>query len=194
MELNLAYDLTAWTGFFTGASAAAGVLLGLMLTAVTVAQTRIEHGRDLAVRAYVLLAALFDALAVSLWPLAPFPRVVIGLLVLVFGADVLRNFVIYLFAPSWLPGTRDRTRAAKSSWSKQGSEPWWAGPALATSWLTIALGPIPIVVGGISLAAHAGGGLYWEAPGLVMTLGYVLIFLWGVMFGPQSANQPGKSS
>jgi hypothetical protein len=73
MELNLAYDLTAWTGFFTGASAAAGVLLGLMLTAVTVAQTRIEHGRDLAVQAYVLLAALFDALAVSLWPLAPFP-------------------------------------------------------------------------------------------------------------------------
>jgi hypothetical protein len=37
-------------------------------------------------------------------------------------------------------------------------------------WLLVGLGTIPVVLGGVSLFAEAGGGLYWVAAGIVLAI------------------------
>jgi hypothetical protein len=183
----LAYNLTAWNSFFTAVTAASGALLGLMITAVTVRIALIEARRDLTARAYVLLAVLFDALASAIFPLAPISRIIIGLLFVAFGGDALRNFLIFLFAPSWLMFNRQSNESSFRPGAPP--KPGVVWPFMLSAPVVIGLGPIPIAIGGVSLVARVGGGLYWVAPGLVLTLGFALVFLWGIMVERYRADE-----
>jgi hypothetical protein len=177
----LEYNLQDWSGFFTAVSAASGVLLGLMITAVTVRLSLIEGSSSIANKNYQLFIVLFDSLAYSLVPLAPIGRVAVGVLLFVFGGDALRGFLFFLLSPSWRKRMNFRP-ALKVLIPDKAISPsmlGWFAPLLLSPPVVLLLAPIPLVIGGISLAAGWGGGLYWAVPGLVMTLGYVVIFLWG---------------
>jgi hypothetical protein len=45
-------------------------------------------------------------------------------------------------------------------------------------WLLIAVGTIPFVVGALSLFAEAGGGLYWVAAGVVLSMAGAVLNAW----------------
>jgi hypothetical protein len=95
---TLAYDVAAWGGFLTAASAVSGVLLGLMITAVTVRISLIQTDVPFARRNYQLLIILFDTLIYALVPLAPIHRIAIGVIVAIFGVAALYHFAYFLFA------------------------------------------------------------------------------------------------
>lgn len=42
-------------------------------------------------------------------------------------------------------------------------------------------GPLSLLFGGISLAIHWGGGLYWTLPGLLLTLATTLQVIWQII-------------
>ena len=178
------YNLADWGGFLTAVSAASGVLLGLMITAVTVKLSLIEGSSSIANKNYQLFVVLFDLLAYSLFPLAPIGRVAAGILLFVFGGDALRGFLFFLLSPSWRLNFKPASKVLVPDRSISPSVLGWFAPLLLSPPVVLLLAPIPLVVGGISLAAGWGGGLYWAVPGLVMTLGYVVIFLWGFIIEP----------
>jgi hypothetical protein len=173
-EPNLAYNVEAWNSFLIAISAADGVLLGLMITAITVRISLIEARSDLTARAWGLLAVLFDVLVAALCSLAPIGRVATGVLLAAFGADIARNFLLYLL-------------------SKAPPKPSQVWPFIISTPVVIVLAPIPTVVGGIGLAIHRGGGLYWTGFGLILTLGYAVLFLWGLLFEPRSMDEDRQS-
>ena len=47
-----------------------------------------------------------------------------------------------------------------------------------TRGLVVALGFVPIVIGGLSLLAESGGGLYWVAAGLILTIIAAVLNAW----------------
>jgi hypothetical protein len=96
----LAYNVEDWNSFLIAISAADGVLLGLMITAITVRISLIEARRDLAARAYGLLAVLFDVLVAALCSLAPIGRIITGVLLAAFGGDIARNFLLSSVPPA----------------------------------------------------------------------------------------------
>jgi len=176
----LAYNLAAWNSFFAAVTAAAGALLGLIITAATVRIALIESHGGLMARAYVLLAVLYDVLAAAIFPLAPINRIIIGVLFVAFGGDALRNFLIYLFGPLWLLFSPQPKQSLNDELGPP-PRPAVVWPFMLSPPVVIVLGPIPIAVGGVSLAVRFGGGLYWVAPGLVLTLGFALVFLWAIL-------------
>ena len=188
MEPNLAYNLAAWNSFFTGVTAADGALLGLMITALTVRITLIETHPRFTARAYVLLAVLFDVLASAIFPLAPINRLIISVLFVGWGGDALRNFLIYLFEPSWLMFSR-RPKGSSNDTPEPPPKPAVVWPFFLSPFVIIPLGPVPMIISGVSLAVRRGGGLYWAAAGLVMTLGFALTFLWGLMIERYGASK-----
>jgi hypothetical protein len=188
----LEYNVAEWGSFFAAASAASGALLGLMITAVTVRLSLLEGSSSIANRNYQLVIVLFDVLAYSLFPLAPIGRIAVGVLLFVFGADALRGFIFFLLLPSWRQQLNFRP-ALKVLESEQGISPsmlGWFAPLLLSPPVVLLLAPIPLVAGSISLAVRWGGGLYWAAPGLVMALGYVVIFLWAFIIEPRPEGSP----
>jgi hypothetical protein len=70
------------------------------------------------------------------------------------------------------------------------SEVW---PFILSTPVVIVLAPIPTVIGGISLTIHRGGGLYWAGFGLIVTLGYAVLFLWGLLFEPRPTDEDDQS-
>jgi hypothetical protein len=126
----LAYNVAAWNSFLIAISAADGVLLGLMITAITVRISLIEARQDLSARAWGLLAVLFDVLVVALCSLAPIERVITGVLLATFGADIARNFLLYLL-------------------SKAAPKPSAVWPFMLSTPVVIVLAPVPVVVGGL---------------------------------------------
>jgi hypothetical protein len=186
----------AWGGFFMATSAASGALLGLMIAAVTVRLTLIEGFPPIADRNYQLFIVLFDALVYSLVLLAPINRIVVSLVLVVFGIDAFRSFTFYCFHSdsSWRFSFSPASTVLMPEKSMTRFVQFLFSPFLLSRPLVILLAPIPLIVGGISLAARWGGGLYLSAFGLVLTLGYAVIFLWGFIIEPSPSKPIAAAS
>ena len=161
----MGYDLAAWGGFFMAISTTTGALLGLMIAAITIRITLLEGDNDLAIKVYVLLGVLFFILMYALVPLAPIGGLATGIVLAILGADTVGFLAYYAFAQP-----RPSLRGSNSS-------PTLYAPLILVSCF--------LVVGGVSLAVHGGGGLYWVIPGLLFTLGQTVTFLWMLVMGPQ---------
>jgi hypothetical protein len=159
-----------------------------MITAVTLRISLIETSAPFARRNYQLLIVLFDTLIYALVPLAPIHRIAIGVIIAIFGLAALCHFAYFLFAPaSWGSGP---SREALSNGQPQTRSPVsWIGDLVLWHPLALMLAPIPLIIGGISLAVRCGGGLYWAMFGLVTTMGYALIYLWLVMLAHRPPRQ-----
>jgi modulator of FtsH protease len=142
------YDPAEWHDLFVAVAGAAAALAGLLFVALSINLKQILAAPMLAMRAAAALATLILA-------------VIAAILILVPGQHraVLGTELLVCAAPTWLFMTRAQLRLGRSE--QQTAVQFGTDLALAQ------LAMIPVVVAGASLAAGAGGGLYWMVPALV---------------------------
>jgi hypothetical protein len=127
---------------------------------------------------FMQLPALFFELLYSLLPLAPIRRPLLGALMAAVGLFILM-FTSFLLAPAQvlLPGGTRK--------SSPNRKPRRTGYRFTVVYYIVAVlvSPACMLVGGISLESHVGGGLYWALFGLVFTLYWQIMLVWQVIVG-----------
>ena len=152
------YSPLTWHDFFLGTIGAAAALTGLLFVAISINLEQILKYPQLPGRAAGTLGILVSALVVSGFALAPGQGTrVLGTEISVVGAIV----------------------AVQALWAVRGKgtpgEPRsWAIEHLAT----LLLPSVAFMVGGVSLLAGAGGGLYWVLAGVLLVFVSASINAW----------------
>jgi hypothetical protein len=154
-----AYTPGDWTDLFVAAAGAAAALTGLIFVAISLNVKEIIEGGGIAERALAAVLELLGVAVISIVALAPESTTAVGVEVLGL-ATVLTLATIALIAVSV------RRRPA--------GEPSYLFGSLATT----VPGTLPLMVGGASLIAQGGGGLYWILAGIVLALGGGVINAW----------------
>jgi hypothetical protein len=142
------YGIPNWTVFLSVAAGVAATLTGLIFVAVSINLSRILEFPPLADRAAESILQMFGALIVSLCALVPGQsQLVLGIELAILGVIlwILQTLMMYR---SYSP---DHPRPLSS---------------LGLAQLAI----LPFVIGGVSLAAGSFGGLYWLAPGIILSV------------------------
>jgi hypothetical protein len=148
------YDVASWANFFIGTSAAAGVLLGLLLVGVSLSLSGIRENDLLRQRVFEMLLLLLLVLLYGLFTLAPMPSTFrMGLLL----AGIASLGFLGMLSQQW-PGP-------KQKWSR-----------LRLTLAAVAVGPF--IVGGVTLAIETGGGLYWSLVGVWASLVLAVLNVW----------------
>ena len=153
-----AYDPSEWSDLFVAAAGASAALAGLVFVAVSINVERILQFAGLPERALESILLLMTVLLVSIVGLVPGQgSTALGLELLGLG------FVVGA-------GT---ARLPVHTGSPQD------GPAQAlVRWGIRALALVPVLVGGISLLAESGGGLYWVVAGIVFAIAGAVASAW----------------
>jgi hypothetical protein len=147
----IAYEAAEWSDLFVASAGASAALTGLLFVAVSINIERILGFEGLPERAVQTLALLLGVVVVSVVGLIPGQtRTVLGVELLAVG------LVVTAFIGRQLRTTRPTPE-----------EP--AG-RLIVRLVLMAAGTLPFVLGGASLWAEAGGGLYWVAAGIIFAL------------------------
>lgn len=138
-----AYDAQAWSAFALATAGASAVLTGLLFVAVSLNLERVLLFPRLPGRAALTLSVLTSVLLASLFVLVPDQsRVALGVELAVLGLGLGILDVIWV--------------SSASSASSEGPGQPVLVPAL------VSLAPaVALVVGGLTIEAEAGGGLYW---------------------------------
>lgn len=145
------YELEPWHDFFVATAGAAAALIGLLFVAISINLDRILSYPGLAKRAANTLGVLAALLVTSIFSLAP------GQSATAVGVEVLG--VGLLSAGQTLFLARNVQQAP-------------GAPRLSVPFhVSLVLAPgLALVIGGASLAAGAGGGLYWVLAATVLGL------------------------
>jgi hypothetical protein len=154
-----AYTTAGWENFFVAEVGAAAALTGLIFVAVSINLSKVLQFPQLPRRAAESLVMLMTVLVVAglgLVPGQPCAR---------FGAEV---FAVALVA--WLVPIALQRRDARLP----GLRRYW----IVTRALTHQIAILPLLVGGASVWAGAGGGLYWLVPGTFLSLAAGLLNAW----------------
>jgi modulator of FtsH protease len=154
-----AYDAGQWSDFAVAVVGAAAALTGLLFVAVSISIERILSFPRLPGRAAMTLTTLAVMLLVGIFLLAP------GQGDTWLGVEIA------------VTGGALGALASRSSFriKRQPDE----SLVWVLSWLTRMLVPAALfLVGGISLATGAGGGLYWVLAGIVVGFAVSVLNLW----------------
>jgi len=155
-----AYDPTNWTGLFGAEISASAALTGLIFVAVSINLSRILEFPALPGRAFKALFMFVDVLFISTIVLVPGQPVgLLGAELAVLGLGVLGALVVR-DVTTWRL-TQPEFRQGMVVLASIG-----AASALATT------------LAGISLLGHAGGGLYWLVPGVLLAFTAALAEAW----------------
>ncbi len=152
------YSALAWHEFFVGTIGAAAALTGLLFVAISINLEQILKYPQLPGRAAATLGILVSALVVSGFGLAPGQsKSALGLAIAAVAAVAA-------------------AQAVGVSLGKQspGGPSSWQIEHLAT----LLLPSIASIVGGVSLVAGAGGGLYWVMAAILLTFVSASINAW----------------
>lgn len=138
----IAYDPAAWSDFFVATAGAAAALAGLLVVAMSINLKPILGHDGLPERGAETLLMLISALVAALFVLAPGQSdTALGVeLIVLGGLSAATLFRLQFAARNQAEQTLPRTLARIAI----------AVPA-----------SIPLTIGGVSLVATAGGGLYW---------------------------------
>ncbi len=147
----IAYDPTEWHDLFVATAGASAALAGLVFVAVSINLERILAYKGLPERALETLALLLGVLIVSIVGLVP------GQSHVALGAELLAvGLALGAFVYS-LPTGRARQDHEPRGW-------------LWSRWGLRLTSTLPLILGGVSVLAEAGGGLYWIAGGIVFAV------------------------
>jgi hypothetical protein len=152
-----AYELDPWHDLFVMAGGASAALAGLLFVAVSLNLEHILKYRALPTMAAQSVAILIGLVVACVLGLAPQAVGVFGIEILVLGAGLLVLLVTTTI--------RARTPGDRRVWLAQR-----LGLALA--------GVLPMVVGGASLVAGTGGGLFWILAEIVAGLAVATLNAW----------------
>jgi len=154
-----AYDPSEWRDLFVAVAGASAALAGLVFVAVSINIERIMKYPGLPERALETLLFLVVVLLIAIVGLIPGQsHVALGVEMLVLslaiGAVVSRLRTIQVD-----PGE------APVSWT-------------ISRWTVRILAFVPLIVGGASILAESGGGLYWTVGGIVFAIGGAVASAW----------------
>jgi hypothetical protein len=148
----VAYDASDWHELFVAAAGASAALTGLVFVAVSINVERILKFPGLPERALETVLLLLSVVLVSFIGLIPGQsQTALGLELL--GEGLVFGAAIGLLATHSVPERSRPSRAAQ----------------IVRQFLLIA-GTVPLILGGASLLADTGGGLYWTAAGMVFAM------------------------
>jgi hypothetical protein len=146
-----AYTASEWTDLFVAAAGASAALTGLVFVAVSINIERILSFKGLPERAAETLSLLLGVTVVSIFGLMP------GQSSTALGVELLAQSLVWIaflvpLVAKTLPGPDDPRG--------------WFVSRIGL----VAAGLLPLVIGGASLLAESGGGLYWTAAGIIVSL------------------------
>jgi hypothetical protein len=146
-----AYDPEAWTDLYVAVAGATAALAGLLFVAVSINLERIVAEPNLPERALETLLLLVGALLLAVAVLVP------GQSDAALGVEIALVGGAFCFVIARLWRRRIPQDAEPQGWRE----------ARLT---LLALGTLPQVIGGLSLIAGAGGGLYWVVAGIAFAI------------------------
>jgi modulator of FtsH protease len=155
------YSVLGWDSFFIAQVGATAALTGLLSVAISINLQPILRYPWLPALAGETFLVLAVALVISTLGL------VLGQSSRLFGAEI-----VVIAGGAWAFTMISRRRAARVEMLKQDE-----GPRLWT-FVGFQTAVLPFVVGGVSLTARWGGGLYWIVAGVVAALMVVFINAW----------------
>ncbi len=148
--MGTAYSPQAWTDLFVASAGASAALTGLLFVAVSVNISHILSLPGLPERALQTLLLLLSAVVVSLLGLIPGQSdTALGIELFALGLGF--NLWIFLLLARAVPATRK-----------------YVHPLYQI--LLVLPGTAPLLIGGISIMAQSGGGLYWIVAGVIGAL------------------------
>ena len=154
-----AYRASEWSDLFVATAGASAALAGLVFVAVSINVNRIVSLAGLPERALASVLLLLSVVLVSIIGLIPGQSDrALGIELL--GEAIVLGVVIFLL---------ERRSLERSTVPP---------PSLAGRAVTIALGTLPFVVGGASVIAGVGGGLYWTAGGMLAAIAGGVVNAW----------------
>lgn len=152
------YSPLAWHDFFLGTIGAAAALTGLLFVAISINLEQILKFPQLPGRAAGTLGLLVSALVVSGLALAP------GQGNRALGAEIAVTGAIVAVQAAWVVHGKETP----------GEQTAWKIEHLAT----LLVPSIGLIVGGVSLAAGTGGGLYWVLGAILLAFASASINAW----------------
>jgi hypothetical protein len=160
------YSITGWDSFFVAEVGAAAALTGLLFVAISINLQKILQFPWLPGRAATAVVVLVNVLIVASFGLVPGQSSrLLGAEVLVCGAVTLLFLMRFHFS----------TRSAEIEGGVQSVNQMNLQVAVAGATATL------FVLGGASLLARWGGGLYWLVPAVVMSFVLAMAYAWVLM-------------
>jgi hypothetical protein len=148
--MSTAYTVGDWTDLFVASAGASAALTGLLFVAVSVNIEDILKNPGLPARALQTLLLLLGAVVVSLVGLIPGQSTTaLGIELLALGLGF--GIWVFVLAARSIPEVRE-----------------YIHPAYHLA--IVVPGTVPFVIGGASVLAQGGGGLYWTIGGIVGAL------------------------
>lgn len=153
-----AYEPTEWSDLFVASAGAAAALAGLVFVAVSINLDRILKTEGVPERAWATLIVLLSVLVVSIIALTP------GQSGTALGLEILAAGVATTIAVAALT-TRSLVVVVRPA-------------AVLLRYGTLISGLLAFSIGGASILAAAGGGLYWVFAGVVIALVGAVLNAW----------------
>jgi hypothetical protein len=146
-----AYDASEWTDLFVATAGASAALAGLVFVAVSINIDRILKLEGVPERALETVLLLLSIVLVSIACLIP-GQGTTALGVELVGLGLVLGMAIAELAVRSLADRHQRRSQ------------------LVGRFILLAAGTLPVAVGGVSVLAEAGGGLYWIAAAIVFAI------------------------
>ncbi len=144
-----AYDPEAWSDLFVATAGASAALAGLVFVAVSINVERILQYKGLPERALQTVLLLLSVLVASILGLVP------GQSTTALGIELLAVALAFTTVIFSLGTKRERGDEEPASWA-------------LSEYVLVGIGTIPFVIGGATLLAESGGGLYWTLAGIIL--------------------------
>lgn len=157
-----AFEISPWKDLFVASAGASAALAGLVFVAVSINIDRILKFAGLPERALQTVLLLLSVVLVSIIGLIPGQsRTALGAELL--GEALLFGAVIAILLRRSLP-----SRSSPHSWRLSRE-------------LVMAAGTVPLIIGGASILAQSGGGLYWTVGGIIFAIAGAVANAWVLM-------------